>query len=68
VGVLCGYLGTNSGGLYYKHCYQMWKYKLKNRHATIEVRAIDRKGNIYTENKITEGDDFAIALYNENDY
>ncbi len=68
VGVLCGYLGTNSGGLYYKHCYQMWKYKLKNRHATIEVRAIDRKGNIYTENKVTEGDDFAIALYNENDY
>jgi hypothetical protein len=46
----------------------MWKYKLKNRHSTIEVRAIDRKGNIYTENKITEGDDFAIALYNENDY
>ena len=68
VGVLCGYLGANSGGLYYKHCYQMWKYKLKNKDANIEVRATDRKGNVYTENKITGGDDFAIALYNENDY
>ena len=68
VGVLCGYLGANSGGLYYKHCYQMWKYKLKNKNATIEVRAIDRKGNVYTESKITEGDDFKVALYNENDY
>jgi hypothetical protein len=46
----------------------MWKYKLKNKDARIEVRATDRKGNVYTENKITGGDDFAIALYNENDY
>jgi hypothetical protein len=64
--VLCGYFGANSGGLYYKHCYQMWKYKLKNKNSAIEVRAIDR--NVYTENKITEGNDFDIALYNENDY
>jgi hypothetical protein len=66
--VLCGYFGANSGELYYKHYYQMWKYKLKNKNSAIEVRAIDRKGNVYTENKITEGNDFDIALYNKNDY
>lgn len=68
VGVLCGYLGANSGGLYYKHCFQMWKYKLKNKDARIEVRATDRKGNVYTESVITAGDDFQTALYNGDDY
>ena len=65
IGILCGYLGMNNGGLYYKHCYQMWKYKLKNKNAkTIEVRATDRKGNIYTCSKITDGTDMTYALYN----
>ena len=68
VGVLCGYLGANNGGLYYKHCFQMWKYKLKNKNAAIEVRATDRKGNVYTESKITAGQDFDVALYDENEY
>ena len=65
IGILCGHLGMNNGGLYYKHCYQMWKYKLKNKNAkTIEVRATDRKGNTYTCSKITEGTDMTYALYN----
>ena len=65
IGVLCGYLGMNNGGLYYKHCYQMWKYNLKNKNAkTIEVRATDRKGNVYKCSKITDGTDMTYALYN----
>lgn len=63
VGVLCGYLGMNTGGLYYKHCYQMWKYRLKNKDANVEVRATDRKGNVYTCSTITEGTDMTYALY-----
>lgn len=64
IGILCGYLGMNNGGLYYKHCYQMWKYKLKNKNAKrIEVRATDRKGNVYKCSKITEGTDMTYALY-----
>lgn len=46
----------------------MWKYKLKNKDARIEVRATDRKGNVYTESVITAGDDFQTALYNGDDY
>ncbi|MBP3551390.1 MAG: calcineurin-like phosphoesterase C-terminal domain-containing protein [Alistipes sp.] len=64
IGVLCGHLGMNNGGLYYKHCYQLWKYTLKNPNATIEVRATDRKGNVYKCSKITEGTDMTYALYN----
>ena len=64
-GILCGYLGMNNGGLYYKHCYQLWKYKLKNKNAKkIEVRATDRKGNVYKCSKITDGTDMTYALYN----
>ena len=44
------------------------KYKLKNKNAAIEVRATDRKGNVYTESKITAGQDFDVALYDENEY
>lgn len=64
-GILCGYLGMNNGGLYYKHCYQLWKYKLKNKSAKIEVRATDRKGNVYKCSKITDGTDMTYALYND---
>ena len=63
IGILCGYLGMNNGGLYYKHCYQLWKYKLKNKNAKIEVRATDRKGNVYKCSKITEGTDMTYALH-----
>ena len=65
IGVLCGHLGMNNGGLYYKHCYQLWKYQLKNKNAKIEVRATDRKGNVYKCSKITEGTDMTYALYTE---
>ncbi len=64
IGVLCGHLGMNHGGLYYKHCYQMWKYKLKNKNAKVEVRATDRKGNVYKCSKITDGTDMTYALHN----
>ena len=64
VGVLCGYLGNNNGGLYYKHCYQLWKYTLKNKNAKVEVRATDHKGNVYKCSTITEGTDMTYALYN----
>lgn len=63
IGVLCGHLGMNNGGLYYKHCYQLWKYRLKNKNAKIEVRATDRKGNVYKCSKITDGTDMTYALY-----
>ena len=63
IGVLCGHLGMNNGGLYYKHCYQLWKYKLKNKKAAIEVRATDRKGNTYKCSTITDGRDMTYALY-----
>ena len=65
-GILCGYLGMNNGGLYYKHCYQLWKYQLKNKNAKIEVRATDRKGNVYKCSKITDGTDMTYALHNAN--
>ena len=71
IGVLCGYLGNNSGGLFYKHCYQMWKYELPNTidsytadsDTALEVRATDLKGNTYTCSTITEGTDMTNALY-----
>ena len=66
-GILCGYLGMNNGGLYYKHCYQLWKYQLKNKNAKkIEVRATDRKGNVYKCSKITDGTDMTYALHEAN--
>ena len=42
-------------------CYHMYKYKLKDKDATIKVEAIDGFGNIYTETKITEGTDYLIT-------
>jgi hypothetical protein len=39
----------------------MYKYTLKNKNAKIKVVAIDRFGNRYTEEKITEGTDYALA-------
>lgn len=67
IGVLLGHIGQNTGGLYYKHSYQLWKYKLKNKNAKrIEVRATDRKGNVYKCSKITDGRDMTYALYDSN--
>ena len=67
IGVLLGHIGQNTGSLYYKHSYQLWKYKLKNKNAKrIEVRATDRKGNVYKCSKITDGRDMTYALYDSN--
>ena len=63
IGLLCGYLGYNSGGLFYKHCYQLWKYTLTKSNPTIKVIAKDRKGNKYECTTITDGRNYEYALY-----
>ncbi len=57
VGALAG--TTSNGG--YKECYHMYKYKLKNKNASIKVVAKDPWGNTYEETVITEGSDFTAA-------
>ncbi|MBE6198182.1 MAG: hypothetical protein E7141_05855 [Rikenellaceae bacterium] len=42
-------------------CYHLYKYKLKNKNATIKVEAIDGFGNKYTETKITSGTDYSMV-------
>ena len=42
------------------------KYRLKNKNARVEVRATDRKGNVYKCSKITDGRDITYALYDSN--
>lgn len=42
-------------------CYHLYKYKLKNKNATIKVEAIDGFGNKYTETKITSGTDYSLV-------
>ena len=42
-------------------CYHLYKYKLKNKDATIKVEAIDGFGNKYTETKITAGTDYSLV-------
>jgi hypothetical protein len=45
----------------YNTCWHMYQYKLKNKSAKIKVVAIDRFGNRYTEEKITEGTDYDLV-------
>ena len=45
----------------YNTCWHMYQYKLKNKNAKIKVVAIDRFGNKYTEEKITEGTDYTLV-------
>ena len=66
VGILGRYDSDGPLGGAYASCYHMYKYKLKNKSATIKVEAIDRFGNKYTETKITEGTDYSLIRYNEN--
>ncbi len=63
-GVLLGKIGAKPPLHYEKSCWTMWKYTLKNpdtRH--IEVRATDKFGNVYTEDKFQDGTDMTYALY-----
>ena len=61
-GYFMGVLGktTSNGG--WQECYHMYKYKLKNKNASIKVVAVDRYGNTYQETKITEGTDHTAAM------
>ena len=45
----------------YNTCWHMYQYTLKNKDAKIKVVAIDRFGNRYVEEKITEGTDYSLA-------
>ena len=51
---------TPSNGAY-NTCWHMYQYTLKNKNAKIKVVATDRFGNKYTEEKITEGTDYALV-------
>ena len=58
VGALAG--NTSNGG--YQECYHMYKYKLKNKNASIKVVAKDPWGNTYEQTTITEGSNFSAAM------
>ena len=60
-GYLMGVSGNNSSNGGYKECYHMYKYKLKNKNASIKVVAQDPWGTTYEETVITEGTDFSAA-------
>ena len=40
----------------------MYKYRLKNKNASIKVVATDPWGNVYEETVITEGTDYTAAV------
>ena len=60
-GYLMGVSGSTSSNGGYKECYHMYKYKLKDKNASIKVVAKDPWGNTYEETVITEGTDFTAA-------
>ena len=60
-GYLMGVSGSTSSNGGYKECYHMYKYKLKNKNASIKVVAKDPWGNTYEETTITEGTDYRAA-------
>lgn len=63
VGILMGYLGSEINNNY-NTCHTMWKYTLKNPNAKhIEVRATDRFGYVYKEDKITDNTNMEEAFY-----
>ena len=64
VGILMGYLGSAINNNY-NTCHTMWKYTLKNPDAQhIEVRATDRFGYVYKEDKITDNSNLEYIFYN----
>ena len=64
IGVLLGHLGYNTGGLFYKHCYQLWKIDLGSVNPdNVTVKATDRNGNTYECSTVTNGVDPEYAFY-----
>ena len=64
IGILFGYLGSEVNNNY-NMCHTMWRYTLKNPDAKhIEVRATDRFGYVYKEDRIENNSDLGYALYN----
>lgn len=63
IGILFGRLGGGLGNNY-NTCHTMWKYTLKNPNAEhIEVRATDRFGTTYKEDKIQDGLEYGYEMY-----
>lgn len=62
IGFYLGVLGkkdTSTGSKGAVH--HLYRYKLKNKNATIKVVATDRFGNEYTETNITSGTDYSLT-------
>ena len=55
------YYNYYEGRSAWSECYHLYKYKLKNKDAKIKVEAIDRYGNVFTEDYITEGTDYSLV-------
>jgi hypothetical protein len=63
ISILFGYLGSEVNNNY-NVCHTMWRYTLKNPDAKhIEVRATDRFGYVYMEDKIENNSDVGHAFY-----
>ena len=61
LGILARYNANKPVGGSWGRCLHLYKYKLKNKDASIKVVATDRFGNVYTETKITEGTDYSLT-------
>jgi len=48
---------------HWKGCDHMYRYTLKDKTANIEVVVTDRFGNVYSEDKITEGTDYTLVKH-----
>ena len=46
---------------HWKGCDHMYRYTLKDKTANIKVVVTDRFGNVYSEDKITEGTDYSLT-------
>ena len=55
------YYNYYEGRSAWSECYHLYKYQLKNKDAKIKVEAIDRYGNVFTEETITEGTDYSLV-------
>lgn len=63
ISVLFGYLGSDVNNNY-NMCHTMWRYTLKNPNAEhIEVRATDRFGYVYKEDRIESNSDLGYTMY-----
>ena len=55
------YYNYYEGRSAWSDCNHLYKYQLKNKDAKIKVEAIDRYGNVFTEETITEGTDYSLV-------